>query len=102
MNGFQCLKLTFLSSCVLDKVQLENVISETEGQMCTLKGQFTAKDSWLFDVTYTNVFCLSNIPDESQVETLNVFLSPRDAIDYLALVEAAGQIWQVGAVDDRK
>ncbi|XP_021007991.1 pleckstrin homology domain-containing family S member 1 isoform X1 [Mus caroli] len=35
---------------------------------------------------------LNNIPDESQVETLNVFLSPRDAIDYLALVEAAGQI----------
>ncbi|ERE79287.1 putative PH domain-containing protein C10orf81 like protein [Cricetulus griseus] len=35
---------------------------------------------------------LNNIPSESQVETLNVFLSPRDAIDYLALIEAAGQI----------
>ncbi|XP_028631851.1 pleckstrin homology domain-containing family S member 1 isoform X1 [Grammomys surdaster] len=35
---------------------------------------------------------LNNIPDESQVETLNVFLSPRDAINYLALVEAAGRI----------
>ncbi|GAB1302554.1 Pleckstrin homology domain-containing family S member 1 [Apodemus speciosus] len=33
-----------------------------------------------------------NILDESQVETLNVFLSPRDAIDYLALVDAAGRI----------
>ncbi|KAL6032036.1 hypothetical protein STEG23_026611, partial [Scotinomys teguina] len=33
-----------------------------------------------------------NVPDESQVETLNVFLSPLDAINYLALVEAAGQI----------
>ncbi|XP_052038938.1 pleckstrin homology domain-containing family S member 1 isoform X3 [Apodemus sylvaticus] len=35
---------------------------------------------------------LNNIPDESHVETLNMFLSPRDAIDYLALVEAAGRI----------
>ncbi|XP_013203591.1 pleckstrin homology domain-containing family S member 1 isoform X1 [Microtus ochrogaster] len=35
---------------------------------------------------------LNNVPDESQVETLNVFLTPRDAIDYLALVEAAGRI----------
>ncbi|XP_050004484.1 pleckstrin homology domain-containing family S member 1 isoform X3 [Alexandromys fortis] len=33
-----------------------------------------------------------NVPDESQVETLNVFLTPQDAIDYLALVEAAGRI----------
>ncbi|XP_076781452.1 pleckstrin homology domain-containing family S member 1 isoform X5 [Arvicanthis niloticus] len=35
---------------------------------------------------------LNNMPSESQVETLNVFLSPRDAINYLALVEAAGRI----------
>ncbi|XP_040598347.1 pleckstrin homology domain-containing family S member 1 isoform X2 [Mesocricetus auratus] len=35
---------------------------------------------------------LNNVPDESQVETLNVFLSPRDAINYLSLVEAAGRI----------
>ncbi|XP_063127857.1 pleckstrin homology domain-containing family S member 1 isoform X3 [Rattus norvegicus] len=35
---------------------------------------------------------LNNITDESQVETLNVFLSPRDVINYLALVEAAGRI----------
>ncbi|KAL1788778.1 hypothetical protein HispidOSU_023751 [Sigmodon hispidus] len=33
-----------------------------------------------------------NVPDESHMETLNVFLSPPDAINYLALVEAAGQI----------
>nr|XP_048279973.1 pleckstrin homology domain-containing family S member 1 isoform X2 [Myodes glareolus] len=35
---------------------------------------------------------LNNVPNESQVETLNVFLTPRDAINYLALVEAAGRI----------
>ncbi|CAO2585909.1 Pleckstrin homology domain-containing family S member 1, partial [Lemmus lemmus] len=35
---------------------------------------------------------LNNVPDESQVETLNVSLTPRDAINYLALVEAAGRI----------
>ncbi|PNJ65554.1 pleckstrin homology domain-containing family S member 1 isoform X5 [Pongo abelii] len=33
-----------------------------------------------------------NIPDESQVEKLNVFLSPPDVINYLALTEAAGRI----------
>ncbi|XP_032735380.1 pleckstrin homology domain-containing family S member 1 isoform X4 [Lontra canadensis] len=39
-----------------------------------------------------------NIPDEGQVEQLNVFLSPSDIINYLTLTEAAGQIcvaqWQ--------
>ncbi|XP_051002796.1 pleckstrin homology domain-containing family S member 1 [Acomys russatus] len=35
---------------------------------------------------------LNNIADESQVETVNMFLSPPDVINYLALVEAAGQI----------
>lgn len=39
-----------------------------------------------------------NIPDEGQVEKLNVFLSPSDIINYLTLTEAAGQIcvaqWQ--------
>ncbi|OBS73571.1 hypothetical protein A6R68_15891, partial [Neotoma lepida] len=35
---------------------------------------------------------LNNVPDGSQVETLNVFLPPLDAINYLALVEAAGRI----------
>eukprot|EP00069_Balaena_mysticetus_P021131 bmy_03050T0 len=34
----------------------------------------------------------SNIPDEIQVEQLNVFLSPPDIINYLALKEAAGRI----------
>uniref|UniRef100_A0A2K6G5M5 Pleckstrin homology domain containing S1 n=1 Tax=Propithecus coquereli TaxID=379532 RepID=A0A2K6G5M5_PROCO len=34
----------------------------------------------------------SNIPDESQVKKLNVFLSPPDIINYLALIEAAGRI----------
>lgn len=34
----------------------------------------------------------NNIPDESQVEKLNLFLSPADIINYLGLVEAAGQI----------
>ncbi|XP_011538476.1 pleckstrin homology domain-containing family S member 1 isoform X4 [Homo sapiens] len=33
-----------------------------------------------------------NIPDESQVEKLNVFLSPPDVINYLALTEATGRI----------
>ncbi|XP_061049148.1 pleckstrin homology domain-containing family S member 1 isoform X2 [Eubalaena glacialis] len=33
-----------------------------------------------------------NIPDEIQVEKLNVFLSPPDIINYLALKEAAGRI----------
>ncbi|XP_069913298.1 pleckstrin homology domain-containing family S member 1 isoform X5 [Oryctolagus cuniculus] len=35
---------------------------------------------------------INNIPDESQVEKLNVFLSPPDIINYLALIEAAGRI----------
>ncbi|XP_027452846.1 pleckstrin homology domain-containing family S member 1 isoform X5 [Zalophus californianus] len=39
-----------------------------------------------------------NIPDEGQVEKLDVFLSPSDIINYLTLIEAAGQIcvaqWQ--------
>uniref|UniRef100_A0A2K5EKI5 Pleckstrin homology domain containing S1 n=1 Tax=Aotus nancymaae TaxID=37293 RepID=A0A2K5EKI5_AOTNA len=35
---------------------------------------------------------INNIPDESQVEKLNVFLSPPDVINYLALTEAAGRI----------
>uniref|UniRef100_A0A8C9Q352 PLEKHS1 n=1 Tax=Spermophilus dauricus TaxID=99837 RepID=A0A8C9Q352_SPEDA len=35
---------------------------------------------------------LNNIPDESHLEMLNVFLSPPDVINYLALVEAAGRI----------
>ncbi|XP_058398687.1 pleckstrin homology domain-containing family S member 1 isoform X1 [Diceros bicornis minor] len=35
---------------------------------------------------------INNNPDESQVETLNVFLSPPDIINYLALIEAAGRI----------
>lgn len=34
----------------------------------------------------------SNIPDEIQVEKLNMFLSPPDIINHLALREAAGQI----------
>ncbi|XP_064229901.1 pleckstrin homology domain-containing family S member 1 isoform X3 [Aotus nancymaae] len=33
-----------------------------------------------------------NIPDESQVEKLNIFLSPPDVINYLALTEATGRI----------
>uniref|UniRef100_A0A2K6G5M4 Pleckstrin homology domain containing S1 n=1 Tax=Propithecus coquereli TaxID=379532 RepID=A0A2K6G5M4_PROCO len=36
---------------------------------------------------------INNIPDESQVKKLNVFLSPPDIINYLALIEAAGRIW---------
>ncbi|XP_045882344.1 pleckstrin homology domain-containing family S member 1 isoform X2 [Meles meles] len=41
---------------------------------------------------------INNIPDEGQVEKLNVFLSPSDIINYLTLIEAAGRIcvaqWQ--------
>ncbi|XP_037660609.1 LOW QUALITY PROTEIN: pleckstrin homology domain-containing family S member 1 [Choloepus didactylus] len=35
---------------------------------------------------------INNIPDEGQVEKLDVFLSPSDIINYLALLEAAGRI----------
>ncbi|XP_066211440.1 pleckstrin homology domain-containing family S member 1 isoform X1 [Saccopteryx leptura] len=35
---------------------------------------------------------INNIPDESHVEKLNVFLSPYDITNYLALIEAAGRI----------
>ncbi|XP_032985602.1 pleckstrin homology domain-containing family S member 1 isoform X1 [Rhinolophus ferrumequinum] len=35
---------------------------------------------------------INNIHDESQVEKLNVFLSPTDIVEYLALTEAAGRI----------
>ncbi|XP_025736295.1 pleckstrin homology domain-containing family S member 1 isoform X3 [Callorhinus ursinus] len=41
---------------------------------------------------------INNIPDEGQVEKLDVFLSPSDIINYLTLIEAAGRIcvaqWQ--------
>ncbi|XP_039093504.1 pleckstrin homology domain-containing family S member 1 isoform X1 [Hyaena hyaena] len=41
---------------------------------------------------------INNIPDESQVESLNVFLSSSDIINYLSLIEATGRIcvaqWQ--------
>ncbi|XP_019502115.1 PREDICTED: pleckstrin homology domain-containing family S member 1 [Hipposideros armiger] len=35
---------------------------------------------------------INNIPDESQVEKLNVFLFPPDIINYLSLTEAVGRI----------
>ncbi|XP_076982200.1 pleckstrin homology domain-containing family S member 1 isoform X2 [Tamandua tetradactyla] len=35
---------------------------------------------------------INNIPDEGQVEKLDMFLSPSDIINYLALTEAAGRI----------
>ncbi|XP_059957184.1 pleckstrin homology domain-containing family S member 1 [Mesoplodon densirostris] len=35
---------------------------------------------------------INNIPDEIQVEKLNLFLSPPDIVNYLALREAAGRI----------
>ncbi|XP_029417989.1 pleckstrin homology domain-containing family S member 1 isoform X3 [Nannospalax galili] len=35
---------------------------------------------------------LNNIPDKSRVEMLNLFLSPPDALNYLAFTEAAGRI----------
>ncbi|XP_053441613.1 pleckstrin homology domain-containing family S member 1 isoform X2 [Nycticebus coucang] len=35
---------------------------------------------------------INNIPDESQLEKLHVFLSPPDVINYLTLIEAAGRI----------
>lgn len=61
------------------------------------KVQFRARDFcdfWEPDVIFINVLSRSNnIPDESQVEKLNLFLSPADIINYLGLVEAAGQIW---------
>lgn len=45
------------------------------------------------DLTLTNALSHSNIPDESHVEKLNVFLSLSDITNYLALTEAAGRIW---------
>ncbi|XP_023367536.1 pleckstrin homology domain-containing family S member 1 [Otolemur garnettii] len=35
---------------------------------------------------------INNVPDEGQLEKLNVFLSPPDVINYLTLIEAAGRI----------
>lgn len=35
---------------------------------------------------------INNIPDESQVEKLNIFLFPPDIVNYLSLTEAAGRI----------
>lgn len=69
---------------------LEN-ISEIGGQKCAQRGQFKSQGQSP-EVTFTNAFSVSNIPDESHLETLNVFLSPPDVINYLALVEAAGRI----------
>lgn len=47
------------------------------------------------DLTFTNVFSHSNIPEESHLERVNVFLSPLDVTNYLGLTEAAGLIWWV-------
>lgn len=47
------------------------------------------------DLTFTNVLSHSNIPKESQLERLDVFLSPLDITNYLGLTEATGLIWWV-------
>ncbi|XP_042636982.1 pleckstrin homology domain-containing family S member 1 [Orycteropus afer afer] len=40
----------------------------------------------------TSLTVVHNIPDECQVQKLDVFLSPPDVINHLALIEAAGRI----------
>ncbi|OWK07917.1 PLEKHS1, partial [Cervus elaphus hippelaphus] len=41
---------------------------------------------------------INNILDESQVQKLNVFLSPPDIKNYLVLKEAAGRIWIIKSI----
>uniref|UniRef100_F7H2R1 Pleckstrin homology domain containing S1 n=1 Tax=Callithrix jacchus TaxID=9483 RepID=F7H2R1_CALJA len=70
-------------------------VPETQDGGLHLQEQGSGIDSCLFpadtEAQSTNDK-KGNIPDESQVEKLNVFLSPPDVINYLALTEAAGRI----------
>lgn len=79
-----------------DSKEESQTLSETQNEGLHLQEQGSGSDSCLSpaktEAQTTNDKTGNNIPDESQVEKLNLFLSPTDTINYLALVEAAGQI----------
>lgn len=92
-----------MSSCFLEEsasasanCQVESQISpETPEQGPPLGEHSTGSDLRLSPAdpeAQTTDDKKGNIPDESQVETVSVFLPVQDVINYLALVEAVGRI----------
>ncbi|XP_074239011.1 pleckstrin homology domain-containing family S member 1 isoform X5 [Saimiri boliviensis] len=93
-----------MKSCIFKETSHESVdsskeepqtLSETQDEDFHLQEQGSEIDSCLSpaDTEAQNTSDKKgNIPDESQVEKLNVFLSSPDVINYLALTEAAGRI----------
>nr|KAF6458205.1 pleckstrin homology domain containing S1 [Rousettus aegyptiacus] len=79
-----------------DSKEESQTLSERQNEGLHLQEQGSGSDSRLSpaktEAQTTNDKTGNNIPDESQVEKLNLFLSPADIINYLGLVEAAGQI----------
>lgn len=93
-----------------DSKEESQTLSETQNEGLHLQEQGSGSDSCLspaeteaetmndkkgsasLTVVQLSILIKNNIPDESQVEKLNLFLSPTDIINYLALIEAAGQI----------
>ncbi|XP_047617977.1 pleckstrin homology domain-containing family S member 1 isoform X3 [Phacochoerus africanus] len=92
-----------MKSCLFNEMSQESADSKEESQTVAeiqngeldLQGQASGTSSCLSPASMeaqTTNDKKGNIPDESQVEMLNVFLSPADVINHLALREAAGRI----------
>lgn len=92
-----------MKSCFFEETPQESaenqkefqILPETQDRGLHLQEQGLGSDSCLTPANteaQTTNDKKGNIPDESQVEKLNVFLSPPDIINYLALIEAAGRI----------
>ncbi|XP_016067605.1 PREDICTED: pleckstrin homology domain-containing family S member 1 [Miniopterus natalensis] len=106
-----------MKSCLFKETTNESAESKEESQTCPetlnrgphLEEQGSGRDSCLppaetkaqtmndkkgsASLTVVQLSILiNNIPDESHVERLNVFLSPLDITSYLGLTEAAGRI----------
>nr|XP_019580260.1 PREDICTED: pleckstrin homology domain-containing family S member 1 [Rhinolophus sinicus] len=76
-------------------LHLQEQVSERDSQLSPAETEAQTPSDKKGTTSLTVVqlsILLNNIPDESQVEKLNVFLSPSDIINYLALTEAAGRI----------
>ncbi|CAK7301650.1 Pleckstrin homology domain-containing family S member 1 [Vulpes lagopus] len=93
-------------SQALPEIQNESLHLQEQGSQkdsclppANMEAQTTNDRKELASLTVVQLSILiNNIPDEDQVEKLNVFLSPSDIINYLTLTEAAGRIcvaqWQ--------
>ncbi|XP_006831549.1 PREDICTED: pleckstrin homology domain-containing family S member 1 [Chrysochloris asiatica] len=98
----ECLYMS-MKSCVFKETSHQSaeskeesqVLPETQDAVLQLQEQDSENDS-LHSTASSEAQTANdkrgNIPDECQVKKLDVFLSPSDAINYLALIEAAGRI----------